>query len=54
MSNATTEAHIGPTNDNESSNTRMHNDNTKKRATSKLDTAIQKQKNFLNGFVKKD
>ena len=54
VSNATTEAHIGPTNDNESSNTRMCNDNTKKRANSKLDTAIQKQKNFLNGFVKKD
>ena len=54
VSNATTETHIGSTIVDESSNTRMHNDNTKKRTNSKLDTAIQKQKNFLNGFVKKD
>lgn len=54
VSNATTETHNGSTIVNESSNTRMHNNNTKKRTNSKLDTAIQKQKNFLNGFVKKD
>ena len=54
VSNATTETHISSTIVDESSNTRMHNNNTKKRTNSKLDTAIQKQKNFLNGFVKKD
>lgn len=54
MSNVATETHNSSTIVNESSNTRMCNNNTKKRANSKLDTAIRKQKNFLNGFVKKD
>ena len=34
-----------------SSSTRVRNDITKKRADSKLDTAIQKQRDFLNGFI---
>jgi hypothetical protein len=36
------------------SNNGMHSDNTKKRKDSKLDSAIQRQRDFLNGFVKKD
>ena len=36
------------------SNTRMQPDNSNKRTTTKLDSAIQKQRDFLNGFVKKD
>jgi hypothetical protein len=35
-----------------SSNTGMQSDNTKKRKVSKLDSAIQRQRDFLNGFVK--
>jgi hypothetical protein len=34
-------------------NTGMHSDHTKKRKDSKLDSAIQRQRDFLNGFVKK-
>jgi hypothetical protein len=34
-----------------SSSTRVCTDTTKKRAISKLDTAIQKQRDFLNGFI---
>ena len=33
------------------SSTRVHNDTTKKRGNTKLDTAIQKQRDFLNGFI---
>ena len=36
-----------------SSVTRMRNNNSTKRADSKLDDAIQKQRDFLSGFVKK-
>ena len=32
----------------------MQSSNTKKRKDSKLDSAIQRQRDFLNGFVKKD
>lgn len=41
---------------NESSNTRVSKRNTKTRKNSKstLDDAIEKQKNFLSGFIKKD
>ena len=34
-------------------NTRMQSDNSKKRTNNKLDDAIQRQRDFLNGFVKK-
>jgi len=37
-----------------SSNTRVQSDNTKKRKDSNLDSAIQRQRDFLNGFVKRD
>ena len=37
-----------------SSNTGMQPSNTSKRTATKLDDAIQKQRNFLNGFVKED
>ena len=45
-----------PVHDVEPSNTRMLKRNTRSRKNPKteLDDAIQKQKNFLNGFVKKD
>jgi hypothetical protein len=33
---------------------RVHGSNTKKRENTELDTAIQKQRDFLSGFVKKD
>jgi hypothetical protein len=36
------------------SSTRVRNNNSTKRAASKLDDAIQKQRDFLSGFVKKD
>jgi hypothetical protein len=36
------------------SNTRVQQRNTKKRKDVKLDDAIQRQRDFLNGFVKKD
>lgn len=44
------------TNDAESSSTRVSNNATKKRKNPKndLDTAIEKQRNFLSGFIKKD
>jgi hypothetical protein len=32
----------------------MHSNNTTKRKDVKLDSAIQRQRDFLNGFVKKD
>jgi hypothetical protein len=32
----------------------VQSNNTKKRKDSKLDSAIQRQRDFLNGFVKKD
>jgi len=32
----------------------VRRDNTKKRGNNELDEAIEKQRNFLNGFVKKD
>lgn len=32
----------------------MQSNNTKKRKNSELDTAIQRQRDFLNGFIKKD
>jgi hypothetical protein len=35
------------------SNDRVQSSNTKKRKDSKLDSAIQRQRDFLNGFVKK-
>jgi hypothetical protein len=38
----------------ESGNTRMQPSNTKKRKVSELDDAIQRQRDFLNGFIKKD
>ena len=38
----------------ESGNTRMQPSNTRKRGDSELDDAIQRQRDFLNGFVKKD
>jgi hypothetical protein len=43
-------------NDDNVSNTRMPDANTKKRKNSAtdLDSAIQRQRDFLNGFVKKD
>ncbi len=41
-------------NGNESSSTRMHTNNTTKRKDPNLDSAIQRQRDFLNGFVKKD
>jgi len=46
----------GPMHDVEPSNTRVRKRNTTSRKTPKstLDEAIEKQKNFLNGFVKKD
>jgi hypothetical protein len=40
-------------NDDIDGNTRMQSDNSKKRTNSKLDDAIQRQRDFLNGFVKK-
>ena len=45
-----------PMHDDKSSNTRMLKRNTRSRKNTKtdLDEAIEKQKNFLNGFVKKD
>ena len=36
-----------------SSNTRVQSNNTKKRKDSELNSAIQRQRDFLNGFVKK-
>jgi len=36
------------------SSTRVRNNNTTKRTDSKLDDAIQKQRDFLSGFIKKD
>jgi len=47
---------IGSVNDIQPSSTRVHKRTTKTRKTSKsaLDEVIEKQKNFLNGFVKKD
>jgi hypothetical protein len=36
------------------SNNGVQSNNTKKRKDSKLDSAIQRQRDFLNGFVKKD
>ena len=46
----------GPLHDDKLSNTRMLKRNTRSRKNPKtdLDEAIEKQKNFLNGFVKKD
>jgi hypothetical protein len=44
----------GLENGNESSPSRMQSNNTKKRKDVKLDSAIQRQRDFLNGFVKKD
>lgn len=41
-------------NDVEPSNNRVQREHTKKRNASKLDEAIQKQRDFLNGFVKRD
>jgi len=41
-------------NGNESGSTRMHSNNSKKRKDPKLDDAIQRQRDFLNGFVKRD
>jgi len=35
-------------------NNGMQSNNTKKRKNSELDTAIQRQRDFLNGFIKKD
>lgn len=40
-------------NDDIDGNTRMQSDNSKKRTNNKLDDAIQRQRDFLNGFVKK-
>ena len=37
-----------------SSIARVHNGNSKKRKNIELDTAIQRQRDFLSGFVKKD
>lgn len=41
-------------NDVQLSNNGMLSSNTKKRKNTKLDTAIQKQRDFLNGFIKRD
>jgi hypothetical protein len=44
----------GMENGNDVSVDRVQSNNTKKRKDSKLDSAIQRQRDFLNGFVKKD
>jgi hypothetical protein len=60
ISNATSKQPVSPRsqvkskNVVKSSNTGMQPSNTSKRTAVKLDDAIQKQRNFLNGFVKKD
>ena len=41
-------------NDVQPSNNGVQQRNTKKRKNHELDTAIERQRNFLNGFVKKD
>jgi hypothetical protein len=41
-------------NGNESSSAGVHTNDTTKRKDFKLDSAIQRQRDFLNGFVKKD
>ena len=41
-------------NDAKPSNNGVQREHTKKRKNSKLDEAIQKQRDFLNGFVKRD
>lgn len=40
-------------NDVSNGNARMHTNDSKKRTNNKLDDAIQRQRDFLNGFVKK-
>jgi hypothetical protein len=40
-------------NDGIDGNTGMQSDNSKKRTNNKLDEAIQRQRDFLNGFIKK-
>jgi hypothetical protein len=44
----------GMENGNDVSVDGVHGDNSTKRKDSKLDSAIQRQRDFLNGFVKKD
>jgi len=54
-SDSTTSRKHGTKNDNELGSTRICNGSTKKlQGNSELKDAIQKQKDFLNGFVKKD